>query len=115
MFASFLVLAGDGGGRSSEIPPHSLLFSVTPNALAFLKTPSVSISLSNVLKDILKYSYKGMFCRELGIDLDKWFRDMSKSRRLLIDAKEDGTILSKDFPSKKRYSNIMHSPIVLGM
>ncbi|KAJ1431188.1 hypothetical protein SESBI_07430 [Sesbania bispinosa] len=100
MVSCFFSSSRHGGKCNFEIPPQRLLFPITVKALAFRKTPSVGTSPSNMLKETFKYSRKEMFCRPLGIDPDKRFRDRSKRRRPLSEAKEDGMIPWKEFPCK---------------
>ncbi|RHN55565.1 hypothetical protein MtrunA17_Chr5g0419231 [Medicago truncatula] len=91
-FFFFIRLTRHGGRCRCEIPPQSLLFPVTANALAFPKTPSLGTSPSNMLKETFKYSKTEIFCRTLGIDPVNRFLDRSKYRRPLREAKEDGMI-----------------------
>ncbi|KAF7825807.1 hypothetical protein G2W53_016971 [Senna tora] len=62
----------------SEMPPQSLLLPAIDIALAFLKTPSVGTSPSNILKETFKYSRTEMFCKPVGIEPDKLFCDRSR-------------------------------------
>jgi hypothetical protein len=49
-----------------------------------------------------------------GIGPYNWFLEMSKYLKPLREDKEDGIVPLKEFPSKWRYSKLIHSPMVPG-
>lgn len=91
-FICFLPLKGHGGRCNSEIPPQSLLFPIIATLVAFPKTPSVGTSPSNMLKETSKYSKLEIFCITSGFGPNNLFLEISKYRRPLREAKEDGLV-----------------------
>ena len=79
-FLDFVTL-GHFGSCNCGIPPQSLLFAIIDIASTFLKTPTVGSGPSRSLNEMFKYFKNKSFSRSFGINLDKLFRETSKSSR----------------------------------
>jgi hypothetical protein len=76
-FLYFITLTSHACNCSSGIPPQSFLFLITDIALAFRKTLSVGTSPTKLLKEIFKYNRIEIFCKSLGFNPEKLFRERS--------------------------------------
>ena len=79
-FLDFVTL-GHFVSYNCGIPPQSLLFPIIDIASTFLKNPIVDNGPSISLNEMFKYFKNKSFSRPLVINLDKLFRETSKSSR----------------------------------